>query len=168
MSKKAKSRKSSKKSSKTLNPYKTAKQLGLLPVEREALIAFVKAPSLGNNIALNGHAHHYNQGVSDDADLASNNHCGTAGCVAGYVFHYAKIMAKMKKLRDVDNADDYIETVMLVEVQDDWDSPSWPNRNPHYNPMLKKLYQEGGDKEIVKAKAAVDYMLRNGKVPAGW
>lgn len=85
--------------------YRTAAQLGILPEERKALIAFVNAPALGRTIALNGHAHYYDQGEAQNYTEAEENHCGTAGCVAGFVFAHARVVQGKRTLRQARDAE---------------------------------------------------------------
>ena len=128
--------------------YLSAKALDILPEERKALIAFVAAPSLGRNIALNGHAHHYNQGDVDDPCAARENECGTAGCVAGFVFAHATIVQGLRSLRDETCADGYLQSSHF------WDCH-----------MLDNLYGEGNTEiPLAHAKKVVDQMLKTGEV----
>lgn len=134
--------------------YKTAKQLGILPEERKALIAFVKAPFLGRTIEVNGHAHYYDQNGADNPSEAEENECGTAGCVAGYVYAHAKIVQKVRRLRGCKNADEYIGCA--TEYHDQDEEP--------VAPVLYHLYIEGGDHKLAEARRVVDKMLRTGRV----
>lgn len=138
-------------------PYMSAKQRGITDVERKALIDFVNAPTLGQNIALNGHAHHYNQSVVDEKEQAHRNHCGTSGCVAGYVFTHAKIVQKAKKLRGAQDAKGYIHAAVNGSIH------GWVP-NPEYNSVLEDLYTEGSLWKVTTTQKVVDHMLRTGKV----
>ena len=140
----AKARKSAAKR-KTKKPiYLSAKQLGILPEERKALIAFVNAPALGNNIAMNGHAHHYNQGTAESDDLAEKNECGTAGCVAGFVFAHATVIQGLRSLHGQVTADGYMNSC---------------------GDILDGLYCEGNqDIRLALARRVVDHMLKTGEV----
>lgn len=139
-----------------MTKYLTAKQLGILPEERAALIDFVKAPALGRTIALNGRAHYYDQSNVDMPDTAKESDCGTAGCVAGYVFAHARRVQKKRTLRGADSARTYIGA-----AQGDYDITTG-TEGP--STLFSELYGEGGDRKLPEAKRVVDKMLRTGKV----
>jgi hypothetical protein len=161
---KATKKKSSKTSPKKPKSFMTAKALGIMPEERKALIAFIKAPHLGNNIALNGKAHHYNQSYVDNEDHAEDSGCGTAGCVAGYVFWHAKIVQKLRKLRNTNNPDAYIEIVWSENKFWSEDNEIASEKNPMYCEPLQALYDEGEEHAVEETKKVVDKFLRTGKV----
>lgn len=137
-------------------PYLTAKQLGIFPEERKALIAFVKAPSMGRVIEVDGKLHYYDQSEVDDEFVALKNECGTAGCVAGYVFAHAKSVQKLKKLRGVKSVSSYIDAAA---------SFSNGSIDELESPFLTALYEQGdGSITLTKAKIVVDKALKTGKV----
>lgn len=150
-----------------MTKYKTAKQLGILPEERTALIAFASAPALGRTIALNGRAHYYDQGHAQDGEQAEENHCGTAGCVAGFVFAHARYVQGKRKLRGATNADDYISAAGDIahhSVPDEICArPDDKNWKPTV-PLLYELYSEGSERKLPEAQRVVAGMLRTGRV----
>lgn len=150
-----------------LTAYLTAKQLGILPEERKGLIAFVETPSLGRTLAVNGKAHLYDQGDIDNEEKAEENECGTAGCIAGFVFAHVRHVQKIKTLRSARNASDYIDAACEDKGQfegDDSDEADWNWVEKHIAPLLADLYSEGGDRTLVEAKKVVSKALRTGKV----
>lgn len=145
-------------------PYLTAAKLGILPEERTALIAFIEAPALGRIISVNGHAHFYDQGSVDIQSKAEENECGTAGCVAGYVFAHAKYVQGLKKVRDARSSDGYINAAWgLIAIKyDEYGDVLEEGRA--VAPLLKALYEESGDMKLDSARKVVDHMLRKGEV----
>lgn len=139
--------------------YMTAAQLNILPAERKALIAFVQAPALGRIVSVNGKAHYYDQGHASDDEQAKVNECGTAGCVAGFVFAHALHVQGLRSLRKMRSADDYIG-----EACDE----RYDEETLEYEPvseLLTDLFSEGSsNRSLAEAKAVVDKMLRTGEV----
>lgn len=134
--------------------YLTAEKLGILPAERKALIAFVEAPALGRIVAVNGKAHYYDQSEVQDTWVAERNECGTAGCVAGFVFAHARHVQKLRTLRGGRSAQAYIN----ASFADDKDF------NPK-TPLLNDLYEDGDStRSLAEARAVVKRALTTGKV----
>lgn len=141
--------------------YLTSKQLGILPEERKALIAFATAPALGRLVAVNGQAHYYDQGDVDDKDIAKEHECGTAGCVAGYVFAHARVVQKRRTLRGATTPYDYIEAAWATdETRDEYGWKPGVARVP----VLANLYGESGERTLKEARKVVTKMLQTGKV----
>lgn len=138
--------------------YLTAKQLGILPEERKALIAFCTAPTLGRIVALNGHAHYYDQEVAETE--ASEHECGTAGCVAGFVLAHARIVQRKHSLRGERNAESYLERAVATDAPED----EWWNEGKPLVPVLYDLYTEDDPRTLSEARSVVAKMLRTGKV----
>jgi hypothetical protein len=138
--------------------YLTADQLNILPEERKALIAFANATTLGRIVSLNGKAHYYDQGVADAPEVAEENHCGTAGCVAGFVFAHARVIQGKRSLRGQRSADEYIEAAFEhVENKGGELTP--------VAPLLDELYGESySGWTLPDAQRVVGNMLRTGKV----
>lgn len=125
---------------------KTAKGLGILPKELKALKAFVTAPALGRTVSVNGHAHYYKQNKIEIEYLAEENECGTAGCVAGFVFAHAKHVQGVRRLRGSRSATGYYNQAMDTVI-------------------LRDLYgQTGGTHKLATARKVVTKMLATGKV----
>lgn len=137
--------------------YLTAAKLGILPEERKALIAFVDARTLGRIIEVNGHAHYYDQGHAANEWQAVENECGTAGCVAGFVFAHAKAVQGKRKLRGEDTAACYINAAT------DQAYDEYHNCEP-VCPLLSDLYTEGQDHKLAEARKVVYKALRTGRV----
>tara|TARA_R110000868_G_scaffold158980_2_gene387418 strand:+ start:1079 stop:1513 length:435 start_codon:yes stop_codon:yes gene_type:complete len=138
--------------------YKTAKQLGILPEEHKALVAFVKAPVLGRTISVNGHAHYYDQELTNDRYTAKENECGTAGCVAGFVLAHVQNVQKKRKLRGYSTPWNYIEAA--------WHAP-WNEKTYKHEPVcpiLYDLYSEVDEHKLAEARRVVDKMLKTGRV----
>lgn len=134
--------------------YLTAAELGILPAERKALIAFVEAPALGRIVSVNGKAHYYNQGQVDIPNTAAEHECGTAGCVAGFVFAHARHVQKLKLLRGASGARGYAEAAWEVDADD----------NP-VCPLLSDIYAQGNNEiALAKARKVVAHALTTGKV----
>lgn len=92
--------------------YKTAKELGISSVERTALKAFAEAKVIGTrHVPLNGHFHLYDQGYIDASprSFLEARGCGTAGCVAGYVYAHVKIVQNKVKELGARSAQQYID-----------------------------------------------------------
>lgn len=134
--------------------YKTAAQLGILPEERTALIAFVDAPALGRTIAVNGHAHYYDQGRVDSEELAEANECGTAGCVAGFVFAHVRRVQGKRSLRGARDAELYINRATDYDYEAD--GPTVP--------FLEEIFSQGEPQKLSHTKKVVDKALRTGHV----
>ena len=141
-------------------PYLTAKQLGILPEERTALIAFTKADHIGNAMRLNGHAHYYDQTNSNNG---AQNGCGTSGCVAGYVFAYARHVGKKKTLRGATGPNGYISVAWGSTSGEYSEEGSYMDDKP-ISPFLYSLYSEGEEKDVAHAQKVVDKALRTNKV----
>lgn len=141
-------------SKKPKQKYLTAEKLGILPEERTALIAFVTAPSLGCIIAVNGHAHYYDQATVDNKETAGVTDCGTAGCVAGFVFAHAQVVQKKRTLRREKSPQSYIDQA----CSKDWAAGRYES------PLLHSLYREGKHWKLAQAKKVVDRALRTGNV----
>lgn len=128
--------------------YLTAKALGILPEERTALIAFTKARTLGDSkVALNGHVHYYNQCYVEDEAVAEEKECGTAGCVAGYVFEHIHVVQRQRYVRNRISADGYISAAVYSDSN-----------------LLNDLYRRGDTTTLVVARKVVRTMLRTGVV----
>ena len=138
--------------------YKSAKELQILPEEHKALIAFVKAPDLGRIVEVNGHAHFYDQSYADDDSTAKLAECGTAGCVAGFVFAHVKTVQKKRRLRGTVSADGYIEAA----CDDNYDYLE--HKYTHIAPLLQRLYRMAAPYKLSTAKKVVETLLRHGKV----
>ena len=138
--------------------YKTAKQLEMLPAERKALIAFVRQPTLGRIVSVNGHAHYYDQSTIDSPNTARNTECGTAGCVAGFVFAHARHVQHLKKLRNSAKASTYISHACLTKYNPE------TGDEPYVAPLLAELYGESGDYKLEVARKVVKGLLQKGKV----
>lgn len=134
--------------------YLTAEKLGILPEERTALIAFVTAPSLGCIIAVNGHAHYYDQATVDSKETAGMSDCGTAGCVAGFVIAHAQVVQKKRYLRNAKRPQSYIDEA----CSKDWATDRYKA------PLLHSLYREARRQKLAQAKKVVDRALRTGNV----
>lgn len=139
--------------------FKTAAQLGILPEERKALIAFVEAPALGRVVSVNGHAHYYDQAHSSNQEQAETNECGTAGCVAGFIFAHARAVQGKRTLRGARNAQDYLDAACESELGDiyDWDEKP-------IAPLLNELFRHGEDEKLAYAKKVVVKALKTGRV----
>jgi hypothetical protein len=141
-----------------MSKFKTAAQLGILPAERKAFIAFLKAPAEGRKVAVNGKTHYYDQSFVSDRDTAKAHGCGTAGCVAGFVHAHARHVQGLSSLRGARTADNYMAAACADEYpKDDW----WPV--PKY-PLLDALYSEGEDRTLTETRSVVRKMLRTGRV----
>lgn len=138
-----------------MTKYLTAKQIGILPEERKALVAFVKARHSENKMRLNGGTHYYDQSFVDDPGAASEHGCGTAGCIAGYVFAHARRVQGKRSLRGARTVDSYINKA--------WDEDANGN---FLIPALGRLYVNGSHHLVPEAKRVVKKMLRTGK--ADW
>lgn len=126
--------------------YLTAKQLGILPEERKALIAFAEAPRHDRIMALNGHSHYYNQLYLTGPERATAEHCGTAGCIAGYVFAHAKNVQNQATLRGSHFVHGYLDNVGTA------------------SDMLCRLYSDvQPSRTVPEAQRVVKTMLRTGK-----
>jgi hypothetical protein len=144
--------------SKSKTKYLTAAKLGILPEERAALIAFVESPTYGRVVVVNGKGHLYDQGAVEDPDEAKRHECGTAGCVAGYVFAHARHVQGVKRLRGARDADGYIDTAWNT-VEDQRTGDEKP-----VVPLLHALYGEGNERKLGEARKVVAKALRTGKV----
>ena len=145
--------------------YRSAKHLGILPEEREALIAFVKAPALGRIVSVNGHAHYYDQEHASDKDQAKENECGTAGCVAGFVFAHVSTVQGKRHLRGARNADQYIDKATHTDKTDSIADYYWEDDDGKPDiPVLHELYTMGGEWKLSTTRRVVDGLLRLGKV----
>lgn len=133
---------------KTKTKYLTADQLGILPEERKALIAFLVAPSYGRVVIVNGKAHYYDQETASDPSVAKKHECGTAGCVAGYVFAHARNVQGLKRLRGAAGAQSYIDKAF----------------DQNTGGLLDHLYEEQHERTLKEARAVVERALRTGKV----
>jgi hypothetical protein len=143
--------------------YLTASQLGILPEERKALIAFATAPALGRTISVNGHVHYYDQGDYNDEEAAEYNECGTAGCVAGFVFAHARHVQKKRTLRGQRSVEDYFYSA--TEYKGQAEDDVWTGTYDPLVPLLRELYSESNsDQKLVHARKVVKRMLRTGKV----
>ena len=140
--------------------FLTASKLGILPEERKALIAFIKSPALGRTVSVNGHAHFYAQGYVNDEGTAEDNECGTAGCVAGFVFAHAKHVQGKSRLRGARSPGGYIDNACAEKLFDDEDGGvSIPKV-----PVLSDLYRESYDYKLTDARKVVAKFLTSGKV----
>lgn len=133
--------------------YKTADELGILPEERTALIAFVEAPALGRVISVNGKSHYYAQSYVADESVAQIHECGTAGCVAGFVFAHIRYVQKKRSVRHSADAEDYANaasSIFMGEVDK--------------RGVLEELFEEGQPCRLKDARKVVQHALRTGKV----
>lgn len=128
--------------------YLTAKALGILSEERTALIAFTKADMPADDkVVLNGHVHYYNQCYVEDKGIARDQECGTAGCVAGYVFEHIRVVQGQHYARNRRNASDYISAAVYSDSH-----------------LLSDLYRRGDTTTLVTARKVVRRALRTGTV----
>lgn len=146
-----------------MTTYKTAKELGILPEERRALIAFCKSPALGRAVALNGRSHYYRQDMVSDQDEAKQHGCGTAGCVAGYVFAHIRNVQGFKSVRGARTAEAYIERA--AGSMDPWDDERGCCVVNKTIPFLHGIYSEGDDEwTLGDARRVVGRALKTGVV----
>jgi hypothetical protein len=125
--------------------YLSSKELGILPEERKALIAFVKSPFEGNIIEVNGSSHFYDQRYTES--FAEG--CKTAGCVAGYVFAHVRKVQKKNKLRGAKCAWQYFYEAALPAGKGD---------------ILEGIYSQNERVSLSKAIKVVKKALKTGKV----
>lgn len=131
----------------TKAPYITADGLGITTAEHTALVAFATAePIDGNIIPLNGHRHYYIQRVVADYSAAADHDCGSAGCVAGYVFEHIIRIQRRERPRAALSAQGYIAHAVSE------------------NMMLDRLYRFNQYVPFEQARVVVDHMLRTGSV----
>lgn len=134
----------------TSAPYKTADELGVTTEEHTALIAFATAePIDGDIIPLNGRRHFYIQRFISDYVAAQNHDCGSAGCVAGYVFEHITHIQHGIRPRGALGAQGYIAHAVSE------------------NMMLDDLYRFNRYVPFEQARLVVDHMLRTGGVNWG-
>jgi hypothetical protein len=131
--------------------YRTSAQLGILPEERKALIAFVQAPAQGGVITVDGHKHFYAQHTVQSWAAAKATGCRTAGCVAGFVWEHVTRVQRCKTLRGRYEALDYFCVCVRHE--------------PAPAVFLADLYSDANWAiSLVQARQVVDRALRTGKV----
>ena len=121
-------------------------------------------------ISVNGHAHYYDQDSAEDEKRAEENECGTAGCIAGFVFAHARHVQKKRTLRGARAARDYIRHAACI-IPPGYDqngvrvTEGCDDEVPEGAvPILYHLYREGGDTKLAEARKVVERMLRTGKV----
>ncbi len=127
--------------------FMTAKQLGIMPAERKALIAFVEAKSAGPFMETKeGALHLYDQSEVDDDFRACEHSCGTAGCIAGFNFAHMTETQGVPRPRAATDAFEYIDNAGEA------------------SPFFQELYWEGNGKTVAQAQRVVRKALQTGKV----
>src|SRR5208282_5384561 len=104
--------------------------------------------------------HYYDQVQIDEPETAKEHGCGTAGCVAGYVFAHVKYVQKKRMLRGASTAHRYIRYYI-----DPWGKIDEETGDYVVNRvLLNHLYSDGSPRSLDVARRVVDNMLRTGNV----